>query len=132
MRNGELDIIDKLDGEEGFVELVLKSGDVQYGEPLGIIYNEDEEGWDTVKRILFKPYLGLHSKDYELDDIVSYKPIKKESAIMLSNMRFLEYKIVSDEGFIIGIRDDAPEEIKEEYAQYLKQKEEAEKIGDKL
>ena len=47
-------------------------------------------------------------------------------------MRFLEYKIVSEEGFIIGIRDDAPEEIKEEYAQYLKQKEEAEKIGDKL
>ena len=80
IKNGirELDIIDKLDGEEGFVELILKSGDVVFGEPLGIIYNEDEDGWDTIKRILFKPHLGLYSKDYGLDDIVSYKPIAEE------------------------------------------------------
>lgn len=73
-----LDIIDKLDGEEGFVELVLKSGEVVLGEPLCIIYNEDEDGWDTIKRILFKPYFGLYSRDYGLDDIVSYKPIAEE------------------------------------------------------
>ncbi|MBR3715833.1 MAG: hypothetical protein IKM18_08000 [Clostridia bacterium] len=76
--NRKLDIIDKLDGEEGFVELVLKSGGVEFGEPLGIIYNEDENGWDTIKRILFKPYFGLHSKDYGLDDIASYKPITED------------------------------------------------------
>lgn len=73
-----LDIIDKLDGEEGFVELVLKSGENQYGEPLSIIYNEDEDGWDTIKRILFKPYMGSHYIDYGLDDIISFKPIAKE------------------------------------------------------
>lgn len=73
-----LDIIDRLDAEEGYVQLLLKSGGYEFGMPLCIIYNEDENGFDTKKRILFRPYFGLHSKDYGLDDIVSYEPIKED------------------------------------------------------
>lgn len=76
--NRKLDIIDKLDGEDGFVQLVLKSGGIEFGTPVCIIYNEDEEGFDTIKRILFMPYFGLHSIDYGLDDIESYEPIDEE------------------------------------------------------
>jgi len=74
----KLDIIDKLDGEEGFVQLILKNGKIELGEPICIIYNDDENGIPTDKRILFQPYLGVHSKDYGLNDIESYISIKKE------------------------------------------------------
>ena len=78
MQKQNLDIIDKLDGEEGFVELVMKSGEKVFGEPLGIIWNEDEYGWDTIKRILFKPYFSIHTRDYGIEDIDSYIPIYKD------------------------------------------------------
>ena len=76
--NGKLDIIDKLDDKDGFIQLVLKSGEIEFGTPLCIIYNEDEEGFETIKRILFKPYFGLHTKDFGLDDIESYIPIDED------------------------------------------------------
>lgn len=78
MTNGNLDIIDKLDGEEGFVELVMKSGEKVFGEPLGVLWLEDEDGFDTIKRILFKPYFSIHKRDYGLDDIESYVPIDED------------------------------------------------------
>lgn len=76
--NRKLDIIDRLDAEEGYVQLTLKTGGIEFGQPVCISYNEDENGWDTIKRIIFKPYFGLHSKDYGLDDIESYEPIDEE------------------------------------------------------
>lgn len=76
--NRKLDIIDRLDAEDGFVRLVLKSDGIEYGQPLCIIYNEDENGFDTKKRILFQPYFGLHSKDYGLEDIESYEPVSED------------------------------------------------------
>lgn len=76
--NHKLDIIDMLDSEVGYVQLNLKAGGIEFGMPLCIVYNEDENGVDTKKRILFKPYFGLHSKDYGLDDIESYEPIEED------------------------------------------------------
>lgn len=73
-----LDIIDKLDNEDGFVKLVLTSGKVVYGRPLMVDWLEDENGWDTIKRIAFKPYNSEFERDYGLEDIVSYEPINEE------------------------------------------------------
>ena len=73
-----LDIIDMLDEEEGFVELVLKSGKKVFGKPLITIWNEDEDGFDSIKRILFKPYFSIHTRDYGLEDIESYIPIDED------------------------------------------------------
>ncbi len=71
-----LDIIDRLDGvEDGYVKLLLSTGVVVYGMPLGIIYNEDNNGWDTIKRIVVKPYHSPHSQDYGLEDILSFELI---------------------------------------------------------
>lgn len=74
----ELDIIDKLQEEKGFVRLVLKSGEIVYGFPQIIVYEEDEEGYETVKTIMFKPYFGLHEKFYKLEEIDSYEPINED------------------------------------------------------
>lgn len=76
--NKNLDIIDRLDGEDGFVELVFKSGVTEYGTPLGITYLDDENGVPTRKRILFKPFFGFFTQDYGLEDIDSYLPVKKD------------------------------------------------------
>ncbi len=78
MQNGKLDIIDLLDAEEGFVALTLKSGAIEFGEPLAIIYDEDDEGWETVKTILFKSYYGMNKIKYGLNDIESFIPIDEE------------------------------------------------------
>ena len=48
---------------------------------------------------------------------------------MLEPVTFLDYCIFSEAGYIIGIQE---EEIKKEYAAYLKEKEEAAKLGIKL
>ncbi len=73
----ELDIIDKLQDEKGFVRLVLTSGEIVYGLPQMIVYEEDEEGWETVKTIMFEPYFGLNEKFYKLEEINSYEPVKE-------------------------------------------------------
>ena len=51
---------------------------------------------------------------------------------MLEPVTFLDYCVFSEAGYIIGIQEDAPEEIKKEYAAYLKEKEEAAELGIKL
>lgn len=51
---------------------------------------------------------------------------------MVEVMNFFDYGIFSEMGFLVGIREDAPENIKKEYAAYLKEKEKAEKEGIKL
>ena len=73
-----LDIIDRLDNEEGLVKLVLKSGRVVYGRPLLVDWSEDEEGWDTIKGILFKPYNSKNEEVFNEDEIDSYEAIEEE------------------------------------------------------
>lgn len=50
---------------------------------------------------------------------------------MIANLEFLDYGVFDDSG-LIGIRDDAPEEMKKAYAEFMKAKEEAAKEGIKL
>lgn len=50
---------------------------------------------------------------------------------MIANLEFLDYGIFDDSG-LIGIQEDAPEEAKKAYANFMKEKEEAEAEGIKL
>lgn len=77
----KLDIIDLLDDAESYVRLVLKNGQIEYGYPESIVYWEDEEGWDTIKKILFSPFYAVNQtqwKYYGLEDIESFEPVKEE------------------------------------------------------
>jgi hypothetical protein len=57
--------------------------------------------------------------------------IKEGAGLMVANLEFLDYGIFDDSG-LIGIENDAPEEIKKAYADFMKAKEEAAKEGVKL
>lgn len=74
----KLDIVDMLESEEGFVRLVLNSGVVEYGEPLEIIFDEDDKGMDTIKTLVFKPYFGRNEHYYGVADIEAYEPCDEE------------------------------------------------------
>lgn len=50
---------------------------------------------------------------------------------MVANLEFLEYGIFDDSG-LIGIQENAPEEAKKAYAEFIKAKEEAAEDGIKL
>lgn len=72
------DILDKLQDEEGFVRLVLASGEIVYGKPDCITYDEDQNGFDTIKDIRFEPWFGTRAVYYRLEDIASYEPVDEE------------------------------------------------------
>ena len=46
--------------------------------------------------------------------------------------RWIEYATFDDEGIVNGIAEDAPEDIKNEYKECLKEQEESEKNGIRL
>lgn len=73
-----IDILDRLQDEDGYVRLVLKSGKIVFGIPQCIVYDEDDEGWETVKQIMFDPWDGLHSVFYKEEDIESYDTCNEE------------------------------------------------------
>ena len=70
----ELNILDRLENEKGFVRMVLTSGEIVYGTPEIICWAEDDDGLDTIPEIMFKPYFNPYGvkKFYREDDIVSY------------------------------------------------------------
>ena len=72
-----IDIIDWLQEEEGYVKLFLASGETVCGRPQCIIYDEDDEGWETVKKIMFRPWGWKISVWFGLDEVVSYERIDK-------------------------------------------------------
>lgn len=76
----ELNILDKLENETGFVRLVLTSGEIVYGKPEMICWAEDEDGDDTIEEIMFDPYFNFNNVKtfYRLEDIESYEPCKEE------------------------------------------------------
>lgn len=50
---------------------------------------------------------------------------------MITNLEFLDYGIFDDSG-LIGIQEDAPEEIKKAYAEFIKARKQAAEEGIKL
>jgi len=77
----KIDILDQLENTSSYVRLVLKNGQIEYGYPENIVFLENEEGWETIKRIVFSPYYAVSVsqwKDYGLEDIESFEPVKEE------------------------------------------------------
>ena len=68
-----LDILDKLQDIYGYVRLILKSGEVIYGKPDCVVYDEDENGYDTIKQIRFEPWGGKVAKYFTEEELVSYE-----------------------------------------------------------
>lgn len=67
-----LDILDKLQSMDGYVRLVLKSGKIIFGKPDCIVWDEDAEGWDTIKTIRVEPIEGGFAKYFKAEDIESF------------------------------------------------------------
>lgn len=73
-----IDILDKLQSVNGYVRLVLKNGEIQFGKPDCIVYDEDEEGFDTIKTIRFEPWDGIYALYYKADEIQSFDEVNEE------------------------------------------------------
>ena len=74
--NQTIDILDKLQEEEGYVRLVLRSGEIVFGRPQCIVYDEDDEGWETVKTLMFELWESRKMTFYKPEDIESYDQCK--------------------------------------------------------
>jgi len=73
-----IDILDKLQAVKGFVRLVLKSGEIMFGKPDCIVYDEDKNGYDTIKKIRFEPWMGGNAKYFKIDEIENFDECKEE------------------------------------------------------
>ena len=81
----ELDILDKLQAANSYVRLFLANGEVILGYPHCIVYDEDEEGYETIKTIRFLPCFGNHDKYYKEDEIKYFEPIAEEDIFPMNN-----------------------------------------------
>lgn len=73
-----IDILDKLQAVNGYVRLVLTSGEIVFGKPDCVVWDEDEEGYDTIKNIRFEPFEGGFAKYFKVEDIESFDECKEE------------------------------------------------------
>lgn len=73
-----IDILDKLQNVDGFVRLVLKSGEIIFGHPDCIVWDEDDDGWETIKTIRFEPYYSNKAIYFTVDEIESYDEYEEE------------------------------------------------------
>lgn len=73
-----IDILDKLQAVDGYVRLVLKSGEIVFGKPDCIVYDEDEDGYDTIKSIRFEPWENEYAKYYKEEDIQDFDEYDEE------------------------------------------------------
>ena len=71
-----IDILDRLQDEEGYVRLVLSSGIIVFGKPDCIVF--DDEGDEVIKRIRFEPWNGIYAVYYGIDDIKEYDRIDED------------------------------------------------------
>ena len=76
--NPKIDILDRLQEVNGYVRLVMASGEVIFGRPQCIVYDEDDEGWETVKTIMFEPWNGIHPVFFTEEEIESFDEWKKD------------------------------------------------------
>lgn len=74
----KIDILDSLQDINGYVRPVLTSGEVLFGRPQCIVYNEDNESWETVKTIMFDPWNGIHSVFFTEEEIESFEEWEKD------------------------------------------------------
>lgn len=72
-----IDILDELQAVNGYVRMVLKSGEIIFGKPDCIVYDEDDEGFETVKSIRFEPWNEIHATYFREDDIESFDEVKE-------------------------------------------------------
>lgn len=70
-----IDILDKLAARKGFVRLDLTNGESVFGRPDCIVFEEDEEGWDTIKHIRFEPFDSPYAQYYQAHEIKSVTEI---------------------------------------------------------
>ena len=70
-----IDILDRLRAHKGFVRLVLESGEIVYGKPDCIVYDEDENGDEVIKLIRFEQRGKMFAKYYGVDDIREFTPV---------------------------------------------------------
>lgn len=73
-----IDILDRLQAEEGFVRLVLNTGIIMFGKPDCIVYDEDENGDEVVKKLRFEPWGEPYAVYFGLDDIAEYDQIDED------------------------------------------------------
>lgn len=73
-----IDILDKLQAVNGYVRLVLKSGEIMFGKPDCVVWDEDEDGYDTIKTIRFEPFEGGFAKYFKMEDVESFDECEEE------------------------------------------------------
>ena len=73
-----IDILDELQDVNKYVKVLLRSGDVLYGVPDIIEFDDDEETGEIVKSLLFIPMNKKYVYNLTEDDIISYTKCRKE------------------------------------------------------
>lgn len=73
-----IDILDELQDVNGYVKVLLHSGDVLYGVPDCVEFDDDEETGEIIKSILFFPMNKKYVYNLTEDDIVSFTECRKE------------------------------------------------------
>ena len=69
----KLDILDELQSIDDYVKVTLKIGTVLVGYADCIVYEEDSDGYDTIKMIRFEPKGQKHAIYLGIDDIISFE-----------------------------------------------------------
>ena len=68
-----MDILDQLQAEDKCVQLKLSDGNTVCGYADCIVYEEDDEGWDTVKMIRFEVQHNKFPEYYSSEDIIAFE-----------------------------------------------------------
>lgn len=68
-----IDILDELEDERRCIKLTLISGETLLGYTKNIVWLEDDEGWDTIKAIWFRPKTKDYYIAFTLEEIASYE-----------------------------------------------------------
>lgn len=80
---------------------------------------------ETVADYILNGEMQRYCQEGDLEDI--------EGRIgMIEERTFYEYAVYDEDGFLDGLREDSPEEVKADYEVYLKEQEEAKNKGIKL
>ena len=74
----KIDILDRLQVQKGYVRLILASGVVVFGKPDCIVFDEDENGDEVIKRIRFEQWDEIYAQYYGVDDIKEFDPIDED------------------------------------------------------
>lgn len=74
----KIDILDRLQVQKGYVRLILANGEIVFGKPDCIVYDDDENGEDVIKQIRFEQWDEYYAKYYGVDDIREFDPIDED------------------------------------------------------